>query len=165
MTSYLFTEHLLWAHPPGHHFKCPPSQVSNGNGSIWSGGGGRGTVRNGRGYGNWREHSPPEKRAAPLSLVHGFQNMVPWTAPSTSLETLRCRFSGLSTVLLNQNSAGGILKNLCFNMPPKWFDAGWGLKPTSLMNFAIGACTTVLPNCLLFPTDTKNLLVYDISQS
>ena len=30
--------------------------------------------------------------------------------PSASLETLGCGFSGLSTVLLNQNSGGGILE-------------------------------------------------------
>ena len=35
-----------------------------------------GAIRNGRDYGNWKEHSPPEKRAALLSLVHEFQNVV-----------------------------------------------------------------------------------------
>ena len=61
----------------GHNFKCPPGQVSNVNGSIWHGGGGMRTIRNGGDDGYWREQFPPGKTAALLGLVQASRSVVP----------------------------------------------------------------------------------------
>ena len=61
-----FYQHLLWALITGHNFKCPPGQMSNGNGSIQSWGEGKQTIRNDGTFGNWREWSLLKKRVALL---------------------------------------------------------------------------------------------------
>ena len=102
-----FPEHLLWAHLIGHNVKCPWSRWV-----IWLEIFGVGveagqTTRNDRNYGNWRECSPPEKRSAFLSLVHGFLNVIPWVAPQ-SWKPDRCRLMSQTCLILpNQASDRG----------------------------------------------------------
>ena len=51
--------------------------MSNVNGSIWDGGGGMRTIRNGGDDGYWREQFPPGKTAALLGLVQASRSVVP----------------------------------------------------------------------------------------
>lgn len=55
---------------------------------------------------------PSREESSPLSLAHGFESVVPGTAPSASLETLICRFSDFSRVLLTQNPGSRDLKSV-----------------------------------------------------
>ena len=106
-----FPEHLLWARPIGHNVKCPWTRWV-----IWLdifrvGMEAGGTIRNGGDYGNWREHSHPEKRAALLSLVHSFQNVVSWVAPSVP-ETWWMQILRSNHVLPNKISDSGGLRSV-----------------------------------------------------
>ena len=120
--------------------------MCNVNWSIWSWSWGRQTLRNGGVDWNCRGYSPPEKTATLLSLVHGFQSVVPWAA--TSLPWKHCWCSYPSPTLCYWTKTLGLkISNLCLAKWLRHSDAQSHLIPMVLVKLQDYNCRTSWYTC------------------
>ena len=91
-------------------------------------------------WGLWKlERTVPSwEETAPLSLVHGFQSVVPWAAPSVPGEPCWCSYSG-PTLCSWINILGMKISNLCLIMAKRFW--------RSLKCETHCPCRTVLQYC------------------